>query len=442
MNKPYVGEEIDATILDYTKEGSGVARVNSYPIFVPLTVVGDKVKIKVTKDKKSYFEAELVEVIESSPNRIEPSCKYFGICGGCDFLHIDYDSQIEAKRKTIQNAISKITKDDIKVNEVIKSENPFYYRNKATFNFGLVDGKIKASFYKKKSYDVLDIDECKIVRRELNDVRFIIEQFCNEYMFMPKKLVTKVSDATEEIMVSLIVNEKNFSLKNELIEKLKTVPNVKSIIINYADNEKQVGFGKKSELIFGDDFITEEINGLKFKNYLKSFFQVNPNQTKKLYAKAIEFMDLKEDDSVIDIYSGVGTISLLLADKVLSVAGVEIVEDAVKSAKENAKNNNIKNATFILSDADNLSKIIKKENDKNYKIIVDPPRKGLTNKVISGVLDFNASSITYISCNEGTMARDLKVFKDNGYTLEKIVGVDMFSGSHHVECVCLITKSS
>lgn len=440
MDRPYKGQEIELDIVDYTAEGNGVGRVFSYPVFVPFSAKGDKVLIKITNDKKSYFLGEIIEVITPSIDRIEPICNLYTKCGGCDLLHINYESQTTMKQNIVKNAIKKIAKNDnLEVSDIIKMDNPLYYRNKASFNVGIVNKKICVGFFKKKSYDIIEMDSCKIIHPILNEVRIVVENFCNKYGFMPKRVVSKISFSTNEVMVCLVLSERSFKLKNFLLKELEQIKEIKSVIINYLDNKNQVGFGKKSEVIFGDDFISENIDGIVFKNYLKSFYQVNPVQTKKLYQKAIELLELQKDDTLIDVYCGVGTISLLCANKVNDVYGIEIVADAIKSANENAKINNIENAKFILGDAVNISKLIEKE-DKQYKIIVDPPRKGLDEKVIISIAKFNPKTVVYISCNEGTMARDLKVFEGLGYRALEVTAVDMFCGTSHVESVVLLSK--
>ncbi len=438
MSRPCVGEQFEVSIINYTSEGKGVCRVSSYPIFIPFSAVNDKLKIKITKDKKSYFEGEIVEILEKSEDRVEPICESFFECGGCDILHINYDKQIQFKKDTVSNAILKIAKNnELEVSNVIKMEEPLFYRNKAVFNVGKINNKIVVGFYKKKSNEVINTSCCKIIHSKINEVRELVESFCNELNYMPSKVCIKYSFNTDEIMVCLIVDEKKFIYKNELINKLTQIEQVKSIIINYLD-KNSVNFGKKSETIFGDDFITETINNIKFKNYLKSFYQVNPIQTKKLYNKAFELLELTKNDTLVDLYCGVGTISLLCAKDVKNVIGVEIIEDAIKSAKDNAIANNVNNCEFILGDAQNILQYVKKY--ENIKVVVDPPRKGLDEKVIKSINSLDIKTVVYISCNEGTLARDLKIFSELGYKALEITPVDMFCGSHHVENVVKLVK--
>ncbi len=443
MSRPELNKQYEVLIDNYTAEGKGVCRILSYPVFVPYSAKGDKLIIKVTKDKKTYFEGEIVEILEPSSVRIEPHCEYFGQCGGCDILHLSYEEQLCLKKNTIQNGIKRITRDsEIKVNDVIGMENPINYRNKAIFNFDKVDGKIISGYYKKRTNDTLNIDKCNIVHSVINDVKGEVDKFCNEVNFIPTKLAVKYSFNENELMICLVTDKRRFVYKDLLIKYLEKFDSLKSIVINFEDKNTVI-FGDKSEVIYGNEFITESIDGLKFKNYLKSFFQVNPEQTKKLYDKAITLLDIQKDDTILDIYCGVGTISLLCADKAKKVIGIEIVADAINSANDNARNNSFDNCKFILGDASKLLELTNMtsvNNEENLKIIVDPPRKGLDKNVIHSILCIKPSCVVYISCDEGTLARDLKLFNEAGYVSKEINPVDMFCGSSHIENVLRLEK--
>lgn len=431
-------EIIEVEIVNYTSDGRGVCRHNGYPIFVPYTVKGDICKIKVTENKKTYFIGELIEVIKPSIHRIEPMCPHFMVCGGCDFLHIDYDTQIEIKKETIQNSISKIAKiDDVFVKDVIHGKNTAY-RNKATYNFSKIDGKIVASFFKKKSNDVFDMNTCYIVSPIIDDIRKTVVQFCNKYNYVPKRLIVKYSFKNNEAMVALQTLDKKFMLKEPFLDELKKHSEIKSVIINFLSNDKD-GFGKNSTLLYGENYINETLDGLVFKNYLKSFFQVNPEQTINLYNKAIDLLEITKDDSILDVYCGVGTISMLCAKSSKDVFGIEIVKDAITSANENKVINNISNVSFALADAKDMKKYV--DTSKKYKVIVDPPRKGLDITVIKSICELNPEKISYISCDSQTMARDIKEFSKYGYKLIECYGVDMFCHSYHVETVALLSKT-
>ncbi len=440
MERPSLGQKIEVEITGYTAEGKGVCRILSYPIFVPFSAKGDKLVIKIVKDRKSFFEAEIVEVLVSSKDRTKPDCVYFENCGGCDILHIDYENQKLLKRQTVDNAIIKIAKNNgIITNDVIGMDTPKNYRNKAIFNYEARNGKIISGFFRKKSNEVVEIDECNIVHSKINEIKTIVDEFCNEINFLPKRLLVKHSFSTDESMVCLVIDKKRFKYNQLFIEKLEKLENIKSIIINYA-NEKTVVLGEKSDVIFGREYINENIDNIVFKNYLHSFFQVNPEQTKKLYSKGVSLLDLTATDIVLDIYCGVGTLSLLCAKKAKKVIGIEIVEQAILSANDNAIYNKIENTTFIKGDAQDLLEFIEVDNLKNIKVIVDPPRKGLDKKVIHSILSIKPSCIVYISCNEGTMARDLRIFNENGYFSGEATPVDMFCGSHHIESVLRLEK--
>ncbi len=440
MSRPSVNSEYEVIIDNYTAEGKGVCRILSYPVFVPYTAKGDKVVVKVIKDKKTYFEGEIVTVLEPSGVRVTPNCEYFGECGGCDIMHLNYEEQLCLKKNTVQNGIKRIAREsNLVINDVIGMEEPFNYRNKAVFNYDRQDGKIVSGYYKKRTNDTLEINKCNIVHKVINEVKIEVDKFCNEVNFMPKKLAIKYSFNENELMVCLVVDKRRFVYKDLLIKQLEKFDSLKSVIINFEDKDS-VLFGDKSDVIYGDEYITESIDGLKFKNYLKSFFQVNPVQTKKLYSKAISLLDIQKEDLIIDLYCGVGTISMLCADKAKEVIGIEIVEDAITSAKVNANVNGFENCKFIKGDASNLLDYIDKDNQNNVKVVVDPPRKGLDKKTIHSILCIQPGVIVYISCDEGTLARDLKLFSELGYVSDEINPVDMFCNCAHIENVLKLEK--
>ncbi len=440
MNRPSLNSEYEVIIDNYTAEGKGVCRILSYPVFVPYSAKGDKLVVKITRDKKTYFEGEIVTVLELSEVRVTPSCEYFGECGGCDILHLNYEEQLCLKKGTVQNSMRRIAREtNLEVNDVIGMEEPINYRNKAVFNYDRKDGKIVSGYYKKRTNDTLDIKKCNIVHNVINEVKAEVDTFCNDVNFMPKKLAVKYSFDENELMVCLIIDKRRFIYKDLIIKQLEKFDSLKSIIINFED-KNSVLFGNKSDIIFGKEYITENIDGLKFKNYLKSFFQVNPVQTKKLYSKAISLLDIQKEDTIVDVYCGVGTISMLCADKAKEVIGIEIVEDAITSAKDNAKVNGFDNCKFIKGDASSLLEHIDPKKCENLKIIVDPPRKGLDKKVVHSILCMNPAVIVYISCDEGTLARDLKLFSELGYVTKEINPVDMFCNCAHIENVLKLEK--
>lgn len=439
MDRPKLNNKYDTVIVDYTSDGRGVCRINSYPVFVPFCAKDDKLTITITKDKKSYFEGQIYEIGEKSAVRVNSVCEHFPLCGGCDLLHINYNEQLNLKKDVVKKSFRKIAKnDDVLINSIIGMDSPYNYRNKAIYNFQVINNKIVCGFFKKKSYDAIEIIDCKITHNKIQNIKNIIQDFCNEVSFLPQKLAIKYAFDTDELMVCLVIKENKFLHSDKLLEKLSGIDEIKSIIINFAD-KNSVNFGKKSTTIFGKDYINEKINDLYFKNYLTSFFQVNPTQTKKLYQKAIDLLELCKKDTLIDLYCGVGTISLLCADKVRNTIGIEIVDYAIKSAKENATSNGITNSEFVLSDAQNLLKYVKDTESQNLKIVVDPPRRGLEKSVIDSIVSLKPKAIAYISCDNGTLARDLKVFGEYGYKTNEATLVDMFCGTYHVESVCLIT---
>ena len=415
LNTIKIDEIYDANIEGLENEGAGVCKLNGMVVFVPKALTGEKVRIRIIEIKKNYAKGKVIEVLEKSKHRVDSGCPYYEECGGCNLRHQDPKENLKFKKEKVENAIKRIGKLDIKVNDVVSSFRDDNYRNKASFK---VENN-KIGFYSEGTYQLVDIKECKLMKKEINDSLYYIRKYLEENKNEIKNVTVKYGNAMNEILIDIYsVNESDINICDFLINNL---PSLKTIIFN-------------DKIVYQNGYISQIINGLMFNCSAKSFFQVNDMQAEKLYNLAIKSANLKESDTVLDLYCGTGTISCIVSSHVKKVIGVEIVEDAVRDAKCNLMINNINNVKFIVGDA---AKKVSKIKEKVDVIFVDPPRSGMDRKMISIIKNIKAKKIVYISCNPVTMARDLNYLSDT-YITSKVTPVDMFPNTAHVECVCVL----
>lgn len=414
-----IDEIYEAEIIGLENEGMGVCKIHGMVVFVPKSLVGEKVRVRITEIKKNFARGKVVEILETSNKRCESKCPYYDECGGCNLRHQSSKENLKFKKEKVETALKKIGKIDVKVDEVLPSFKEDNYRNKVSFK--VEDNRI--GFYGEGTYQLIDVDYCLLAQNEINDTLTIIRSYLKENKNQIKSITIKYGNAMNELLVDIYsLNDKDI----EIIDYLTTnVKNLKTIIYN-------------DKIVYGNGYIKEISNGLMFNVSAKSFFQVNATQAEKLYETAISLAKLNKDDVVLDLYCGTGTITSIVAGYVKKVIGIEIVEEAVVDAKENLKINNINNVFFICGDA---AKEITKIKEKIDVIFVDPPRKGVDRKAIAVMKKLLPKKIVYISCNPVTMARDLSYLNDL-YEVKKVMPVDMFPNTAHVECVSLLEKNN
>ncbi|WP_455544421.1 23S rRNA (uracil(1939)-C(5))-methyltransferase RlmD [Intestinibacter sp.] len=447
-NKEYIVD-----IVDIGQGGVGIGKYEGFTVFVDGGLVQDKIKVKITKSKKNYAVGDMVEIIEKSPFRVERKCsENLRQCGGCQIQELDYQKQLDIKTNEVKQVISRIGKlDDVVIHDTLGMENPFRYRNKAQFPIQKKDNVPVIGFYKKKSHDLISTDEC-IIQHEVNDkIIKIIKTYIRAYNVsiydekthkgLLRHLVTKVGFTTGEVMIVLVANGRKLPNLKELAAVLEeNIPGFKTLVVNVNTQKTNVILGKENIVAYGDGMIRDYIGELVFEISPLSFFQVNPVQTEVLYNKALEYANLGENDTVFDIYCGIGTISLFLAQKAKKVYGIEIVEDAIKDAKRNAKINNMDNVEFYVGKAEEVVPKMYKEGKRANVVVVDPPRKGCDEKVLDTIVSMQPDRVVYVSCNPSTLARDLAYLDERGYKCNEIQPVDMFPHSVHVENVCWLSK--
>lgn len=461
MNK---NDIVTVEITDIGVSGEGIGHVDGYTLFIKDAVIGDVIEAKVMKAKKNYGYARLMKVITPSEYRVEPKCAFARRCGGCQIQEMSYDRQLVFKDQKIRGNLERIggfTKDQIDtvMQPVVGMEHPFGYRNKAQFPFGTdKEGNPITGFYAGRTHDIIANTDCALGVEQNKEILEIILQYMrgNKIKSYDEKTgkglirhaLIRYGFKTKEIMVCLVINGKKLPKAERLIEKLIQIEGMTSITISPNTRRDNVIMGDSYEILWGQGYITDYIGNVKYQISPLSFYQVNPVQTEKLYGLALEYADLKGDETVWDLYCGIGTISLFLAQKAKQVYGVEIVPQAIDDAKENAKINAIDNAEFFVGKAEEVLPEYYAEYEREHNgetahadvIVVDPPRKGCDETLLETIVKMQPEKVVYVSCDSATLARDLKYLCANGYEIKMCRGVDQFPQSVHVETVCLLSK--
>ncbi len=438
-------DELIVDIIDYGANGEGIAKINGYTIFVLGALKGEKCKIHILKVLKTHAFAKVIQIIEKSDKRVEPDCSTFNKCGGCDLRHIAYSETLKIKQEKVQNLVNKMLKNKVKVNETVGMENPTFYRNKAIYP---VTQDKKVGIFAKRSHNIIPINECKIQTKISQEIsKYILDNWKDSIYDeetgkgLLRNIMVREGFKTDEIMLVLVQNgeknvfETNSKLKIENV--IKEFPKIKTIVINVNTEKTNVVLSRKNIIVYGDGTITDRLGDYEFKISPNSFYQVNPVQTEKLYNLAIEGAKLKKDDILCDLYCGIGTIGIFASKYVEKVYGVEIVEEAIKDAKQNAEINNVDNIEFIQGDVEVAFNKMLDNGVKPSVVIVDPPRKGLESKTVQNLCNLKLDRLVYVSCNPATLMRDLQVLEDV-YKIDSITPVDNFCYSSHIECVAVL----
>ena len=443
-------EEFIVNIIDYGMEGEGVAKIDNFTIFIPNSMISEKVKIIIVKVLSSHAYGKVIEILEKSPYRIESDCITYKRCGGCNLRHIDYEETLNIKQNMVQNLVNKGLENKIQVKKTIGMGNPYHYRNKAQYPVGVNKQNEKVvGVFAKRSHEIIQIKDCFIQNTVSQKIAFAIQKFIVEKgitVYNEEKLegllrhiVIKVGLRTHEIMCILVVNGKKIPYENELVEMLVKTYNVKTVVKNINTKNTNVILGNENIVIHGDGYIYDILGDYTFKISPLSFYQVNPVQAEALYNIAIEMANLSKEDVLFDLYCGIGTIGIFASPYVKKVYGIEIVEQAIEDAKENAKINNVKNIEFFAGDTPKIfSDLMEKKQIYPDVIMVDPPRKGLDNTTINNIFTVEPKKVIYISCNPATMVRDIKLLSEK-YTVKEIQPVDMFPFTSHIETVSVLT---
>jgi 23S rRNA (uracil1939-C5)-methyltransferase len=443
-------EIIELNISSLTSDGDGVGRAGEMVFFVPNTAVGDTIRAKVLKVKKNVGFARVEEIVTPSPDRIEADCPVSFSCGGCVYRHISYEAECRAKRQKVIDAVTRIGKlDGELVREIIPSKNIDGYRNKAMIPVGCHrDGDVVMGYYARHSHHIMHCLRCQLSPPIFNDIIEDVYAFLRHrpaLVYTPQNrrgirhIYLRYAETTGDVMFCIVAGSRHFDGEDVLYHSIEEkYPQVKSIVVNVNAEETNVILGKHSYTVFGEGFIQDMLCGLRFEIAPEAFYQINRTQAETLYAKAEEYAHLSGSETLIDLYCGAGTIGLSMADKCKELIGVEIIPEAIENAKRNASQNGVHNARFFCGDATAAAAKLRAEGVAPDVIVVDPPRKGLTPELIDTIMRMSPDRVVYVSCDPATMARDLKLFIDQNYSVKEITPVDMFPRTSHVESVVLL----
>lgn len=443
-------ERYTLDIIDLSYEGMGVAKIDGYPLFIENALPGERVEVLVVKVGNKFGYGKIEKWLTESPDRQPLKDNRLLRTGIAPLAHLNYEQQLLFKQKQVENVMSKIAKmPEVDILPTIPMENPVGYRNKAQIPVRRMDGRLATGFYKKNSHELVEIEDYYIqdpaIDEAIKRVRDILQRFQvrgyneakNEGQI--RHIIIRRGHYSHEMMVVLVTRKEKFFKGKEIASIIhEELPEVVSVIQNINEEKTNVILGDKEKVLYGRSYIEDQLLGKTYRISSKSFYQVNTEQTEKLYQTAIEFAALQKEDTVIDAYSGIGTIGLSLADKVKEVYGMELVPEAIEDAQFNALTNKIENAHYEVGKAET---VMKKWQDKGVKpsvIVVDPPRKGLDARFITSAIDMAPAKLVYISCNPATFARDAKLFAESGYEVKKVQPVDLFPQTHHVELVALL----
>ena len=447
-----LGEKATIEIIDLNYLGKGVGKIDNFIVFVDGAIEGDIIETEITEKKKNFAIGKLLKIIKPSVNRIVPPCEYYSDCGGCQLMHMNYKAQLQYKKNRVISELKRaaVNIDHVLIKDTIGMKQPFNYRNKTTFSVSSKNGEIIIGPYEEGSYNTVDINSCLLQSHEADKVVSLFKELMEKYEI--KTYDKKTGKGTirnivirrnkeNQLMLIIVTTTEKFSNRENLVNDLKdNIKEIKSIVQNINKRETNLVMGHKNITLYGPGTIEDSIGGLKFSISPETFFQVNPEQTEILYQTAINYANLKKNDICFDIYCGIGTISLMAAQYAKKVYGVEIVEQSIINAKENAVINNINNAEFYAGKAEEILPKLYKRNITADVVIVDPPRKGCEKEVIDTINNMQAERVVYVSCNPSTLARDIKLLERGGYKLTKVQPIDQFPWTVHTECICKLER--
>ena len=446
------GQIKEVEIIDLNHTGQGVAKVDNFVVFIDKAIKGDLVEIEITEKKKNFAVGKLIKIIEPSKDRINPPCGYFYECGGCQLMHMDYSAQLIYKKNRVINEMrrSSVNMDNAVVNGTIGMENPFRYRNKTAFSVAKKNKEIIIGPYEQGTYNTVNISNCMLQSNEADKTVVLFKELMIKYNIEAydkktgKGIVRNIvirNNRQNELMLIIVTATGKFPNKDVIVKEIiSNIKEIKTVVQNINSKNTNLIMGHKNITLYGEGTINDNIGDLIFTISPETFFQINPEQTEKLYNTAIKYADIKKDDVCFDIYCGIGTISLMAAKYAKKVYGVEIVEQSIINARENAAKNKVTNAEFFTGKAEEIMPKLYSKNIIADVVIVDPPRKGCEQEVIDTIISMSPKKVVYVSCNPSTLARDIKLLESGGYHLKKVQPVDQFPWTHHVETVVLMSR--
>ena len=440
----------EAVITDYTSEGQGVAHIEGCAVFIPNAVFGETVKVRIEVAKKNWAAGKMVEIIEKSPHRVNRECPVAKLCGGCDFWHMDYDEESRLKAERVKNCLNRMGGESLEEVPILSAPTCYGYRNKAQYPVSVKKGRAIAGFFKAGTHEVVENKRCLILPQESDDVKDAVIDYVNQYRVMPynevehkgllRHIYVRRGAVSGQVLVCLVINGKKIPRPEALIERLKKIPGFTTLVLSLNTRKGNAILGDEFVTLYGPGYIEDTLCGLNFRLSPRSFYQVNHHQAQRLYEAAIAQAEITRDDTVLDLYCGVGTITLAMAKAAGKVIGIEVIPQAVEDAKDNAKRNSIENAEFFCGDAGEAALALEKQGIQADVVVVDPPRKGLNADTIEALARFAPRRIVYVSCDPATLARDVALIKEKGYTLKNAMAADLFPRCSHVESIVTMIR--
>ena len=440
----------EAEIVDYTSEGQGIAKVEGCAVFVPNAIVGEICRIRIEKAAKTWAAGKIVEILKRSKHRINRACPVAKLCGGCAFHHMDYEEEARMKAERVRACLNRIGGENLETVPILDAPTCEGYRNKAQYPVSVKKGKAIAGFFRAGSHDVVENERCRILPEESDAVKDSVIDYVNQYRVMPydekahkgllRHIYVRRGAVSGQILVCLVLNGRRLPKPEVLIERLKKVPGFTTLVVSVNMKEGNAVLGDEFITLYGPGYIEDTLCGLNFRLSPRSFYQVNHHQAQRLYEAAIERAEITKNDTVLDLYCGVGTITLAMAKAAGKVIGVEVIPQAVEDARDNAVRNGIENAEFFCGDAGQAALELEKQGIRADVVVVDPPRKGLNADTIEALSRFAPRRIVYVSCDPATLARDVSLLKERGYRLKDAIAADLFPRCAHVESVVCLTR--
>ena len=448
----YKGQVLEVDIDGYTSEGQGVAHVDGLAVFVAGAICGERVKIRIAHLGHTAAYADIVQILRESPHRVQPRCAFCRDCGGCVFWHMTYEEELRAKSRRVCDALNRLGGLSLKEVPITGSPLETGYRNKAQYPVAMIRGRAEAGFFKNRTHQVVPVRACAIQGAEADQARQVIVDWMNRHHVsvydektgkgLVRHIYVRTAVVTKQVMVCLVINGDAVPSSQELVDNLlEGVNNFHTLCLSIHKKKGNAVLGDRFVSVYGDGYIEDILCGLRFKLSPRSFYQVNHDQAEQLYEKAMEFAGLTGQETVLDLYCGTGTITLALSRRAKQVYGVEIIDAAIRDAKENAVNNGIENAEFFCADAAQAARRFADEGIRPQVIVVDPPRKGLEESVIDSIASMAPDKVVYVSCDPATLARDIKRFAERGYETKQAEAFDMFPRCHHVESCVLLERN-
>ena len=440
----------EATVTDYTEEGQGVAHVEGCVVFLPNAVAGERVKLRIEKARKTWAAGKIVEILERSPHRVNRACPVAKLCGGCDFWHLDYEEETRLKAQRVTDCLNRIGGENLERLPILAAPTCEGYRNKAQYPVACEKGRAYAGFFKAGTHQVVENTRCRILPEETDRIKAIVMDYVNKsrvpvydeatHRGLLRHIYVRRGAVSGQILVCLVVNGNGLPKVSGLIDALKAVPGFTTLVLSVNTKKGNAVLGDKFVTLYGPGYIEDTLCGLNFRLSARSFYQVNHPQAQRLYREAISLAEITKEDLVLDLYCGVGTITLAMAAAAGRVIGVEVIPQAVEDARENAVRNGIENAEFFCADAGAAALELEAKGIRPDIITVDPPRKGLNADAIEAIDRMDPRRLVYISCDPATLARDVALLKERGFTLQKALAADLFPRCSHVETVALLSK--